>query len=415
MKIRLRVLFIVSWMWVLKSCNGNVSFIDEPSDDTTDIGRDHWFTCIVTGLQDDQILQWYKNDIRIFASEDLSKNKYSIQRKQGGSKIILWLTNVATTDGGRYQCVVVASESGEIIKRSRAAILVVQSVPGPQYPLCDIPSRNILVDSLVDIKCMSQNVNPPVSLKWMHQGEDLERLASISEHEENVSLVLSMKIKKEQDGALYTCEQTSTLVPNNISSCRVGPLNILYKPEIDIQYIQPILAGRETIIFCQTNANPPVTNYKWMFHPDVPPSDYILDNTKQVLKLVRPTIAQNGSNLTCIARNDIGETISTIRIYITKPKTNVETEKTTSDMPNFEDKNSIYLSLDVVIIIAAGVVIIVVLVVLVPVYHYCLCRNENITTLDYSEKTVTQPEVYYEAREGVILRHTIQDLSLIHI
>ncbi|XP_033118838.1 cell adhesion molecule 3-like [Anneissia japonica] len=408
------VIVFIQFRWI--QCDLN--FQQTPLSDEVMEGNAHTFTCVVSGMQNQQQLMWSKDGEKIIKTDkDLPRWTIGNNELLETGNISMFVINrVVRNDKGAYTCAVVSKHSGQIYERSREAILTVNSLPRPQYPICSVSDINVEAGSTITLSCTSEHIEPEVSLKFMQQSKLLGGKMIVHNNDKLVDLQLELKVTKQNDRATIICKQSSSLLPNEFATCSVGPLNVRYRPEVIIQHTNPVLLGRETIVFCQTTANPPVTNHRWTFIPNIPESEYTTDETGQILKLFRPTIKQNGTRITCTARNNIGEQSSTVTMMVAyqaiSSKNENVIEKTKNGEKHQTQNAGIRLSLDVVIIIASGVVLIVVLIVLVPIYHYCLCRNNDTATLNASGEAVTQPEVYYESRDGVILRHTIQDRSL---
>ncbi|XP_033118839.1 cell adhesion molecule 1-like [Anneissia japonica] len=419
---------IISLMgtFIFYCCGAVFIFEDVPSGDRIRLGEDHLLSCVVSGMVNER-LTWYKDGQQIQLAEDDDDTRISIAKSElsNGNLSTLVIDNVMQGDAGLYQCVIISSMSGSVLSSSPEAELIILSLPAPEYPLCSELDSAIIAGSIVELTCVSERVYPQVSLQFTRNSETVNTKKMLTETGNLVTLLLTLTAQKDNNGDIYDCHQYSSLESNYQKSCTMKPLNIQYKPEIKIQHTNPVIPGRETILFCQTFANPPVSRYQWISVPQLKAEDIFTDGNGQVLKLLRPSLKQSGTNITCIATNEIGQVSSSIELQVSQTIRNPENNKNPHESTNNKNphestnnqmtemsNNGIGLSLDVVIIIAAGVVIIVVLVVLVPVYHYCLCRNNNTTTIDSLGKEVTQPEVYYEAREGVILRHTIQDRSL---
>ncbi|XP_033118843.1 hemicentin-1-like [Anneissia japonica] len=415
MVITIAISVMATYMFVC--CFAVFAFEDVPSNDEVMTGKDHAFSCVVSGMMYEE-LTWFKDGRQIHLTADVDEIRISIVKNElsNGNLSTLVIDNVIRSDAGLYQCVVILPTSASVLDRSPEAELNILSLPAPEYPICSEPESEIISGSTVKLTCVSERVHPPVSLQFIRNSKPVNTGITFTKTANLVTLQFAKITTKIDNGDVYECYQYSSLDLNYQKSCRTKPLNIQYKPEIKLQHTNPVLPGRETILFCQTFANPPVSHYQWTSVPHLKAEDIFTDGNGQVLKLLRPSLKQSGTNITCIATNEIGQVSSSIELQVSQTIRNSENNKnphesTSNQMTEMSNKG-IGLSLDVVIIIAAGVVIIVVLVVLVPVYHYCLCRNNNITTIDSLGKEVTQPEVYYEAREGVILRHTIQDRSL---
>ncbi|XP_071944690.1 kin of IRRE-like protein 2 [Antedon mediterranea] len=390
-------------------------FLEEPEDVKVLFATEHRFKCTVS--TNSTILRhsfsWVKDGVLIEDQDDIYEGRYFIFTSNivSNDVSVLNIKAVKIEDEGYYHCSVVQLKTMKTFD-SRRARLTVKSLPRPMFPVClPADSVDVLVGTSIKLSCKSENVFPEVNLKWYQNSNAINDGVHTFKDDEYVILELILSVKKEENNDVFTCQQTSELVPRNISSCSVGPITVRYKPTIIIQHTDQILPGRDSILFCQTFANPPVTNYKWIFSPKLNRDQYFVDETGQLLTLTNPTFQQNGTTVTCLAENEVGENSSTIRLHI--GKSNINEKASNADSSGIQKSSeTIDLSLDVIIIIAAGVVIIIVLVVLVPIYHYCLCRNDNNIIVDSLGKEVTQPEVYYETREGVILRHTVQDRSL---
>ncbi|XP_033118844.1 basement membrane-specific heparan sulfate proteoglycan core protein-like [Anneissia japonica] len=396
-------------------CGAVIVFEDVPSGGEIRLGKDHSLSCVVSGIRYES-LTWFKDGTQI-QIEDVDEKRISIAKSELsiGNLSTLVINNVMQNDAGLYQCVVITPMSESVLSSSPEAELIILSLPAPEYPLCSEPDNAIIAGSTVELTCVSERVYPQVSLQFTRNSEPVNTRKMLTETGNLVTLPFTLKTSKDNNGDIYECHQYSSLDSNYQKLCTMKPLNIQYKPEIKIQHTNPVLPGRETILFCQTFANPPVSYYQWTSVPQLRAENIIVDRTGQVLKLLRPSLSHSGTNITCIATNEIGKVSSSIELQVSHSIGNSETNnnphESTSNQKSETSAKNIGLSFDVIIIIVAGVVIIVILVVLVPVYHYCLCRN-NTTTVNASGEELTQPEVYYESKDGVILRHTIQDRSL---
>ncbi|XP_033118912.1 cell adhesion molecule 4-like [Anneissia japonica] len=401
--------YLLLFMCTLGLCWASPEFTEEPQSAALLAGKEHSFKCAARGMKlGNHSFVWQKNGILLTVQEQkISVVSYDIS---GLNITILTVKDIETNDAGLYRCVILAPGKTEL--RSGQARLTVQSLPNSRFPECQLFVDKILVGANIKLSCISEKVEPMVTLEWRRNKYKIRNDERITFSGDKVQLDFDLVVSKNDIDAVFTCFQTSPVRPENQSTCSVGPLKVGYKPTIVIQHTDQILPGREAILFCQTFSNPPVDEYQWAFHPTLGDNQYTIDASGQLLTLLNPSLTMNATKVTCSATNEIGKSSSTIQINIGKPYGDPHSIDVSFNHNEFKNKNGIRLSLDVVIIIAAGVVIIVVLVVLVPVYHYCLCRNDNTTAVDSSGNTVIQPEVYYEAKEGVILRHTLQDRSL---
>ncbi|XP_033100022.1 cell adhesion molecule 2-like [Anneissia japonica] len=369
-----------------------VEFREEPKSAVVTAGEDKPFICTVSDMRDEHQFAWYKGNTQLTHGENvitslLSERLFVTQLETySGTMSILTINDVISSDSGSYTCAILNS-GGRSLRRSEAAQLIVHSLPGSQYPLCSVSKTIAVVGSNTTLTCKSESVQPPVDLFWTENNKIIRDGINTLETVNGVINEFTLLLTKENHGMKFICKQISDFMPSNHSSCSVGPLNVRYRPYVKIQHTSPVLPAIETVIFCQTFANPPVDSYKWTFYPQIEGSEYMVDITGQVLTILKPTLQQSGTNVTCTARNQVGKSSSSIQLLVALSDVN-QGEHTTGKSihkTKSENEGKIHLSLDVVIIIVAGVVIIVILVVLVPVYHYCLCRKITLRQLIIQE------------------------------
>ncbi|XP_033118820.1 cell adhesion molecule 3-like isoform X1 [Anneissia japonica] len=320
----------------------------------------------------------------------------------GAFSYSLLITNILLKDEGGYHCQI--DRTPPIT--SGIARLTVLQVPSVEYPKCTKSANSYIVGSQVKLTCTCELLSPPVNLVWSREGSFILPMdIQTEELEDFVYKHYIFTAQKDDNDATFMCQQKTKIIPK-IQNCTIRNLNIQYRPEVKIQHTSALFAKIDSILFCQSFANPPVTGFKWTFTPVLNAYEYITDG--QVLTLTKLSMDRNGTRITCSAENKIGIGRNTMTLHMTKEiRRNDNIQKNDNDLeisPEAEENNlDIYgkdnpsISLYVVIIIIILVVIIVVVVVIIPVYYQCFCKTR--TTINTSGREIYQPTVYYDPRD----------------
>ncbi|XP_071945832.1 cell adhesion molecule 4-like [Antedon mediterranea] len=386
----------------------SVKFDAKPKDVNELEGQVATLKCFIGGFDNDiHIVSWWKEGLHLTSNNKIltKNNRLSVEIDEiptfkGSLLYSITISDLLLEDEGNYHCQIDQTP----VVSSGVARLTVMQVPSSEYPQCKKSANSFIVDSKVKLTCISQLLRPPVQLTWSRYGK-VNILNTQSETDSYLTYThYTFNAKKIDNDANFTCKQTSEAT-SGVSNCTIRNLNIQYRPEVKIQHTSTLFIGSDSILFCQSFANPPVTQFMWTFSPVLNANEYIADG--QVLTLIKPSITTNGTIITCSAENNIGISRDSITLIISNGRQNKDSTKESNDViqlhkvnintNNEEDKDSV--SLYVVIIIIILVVIIVVVVVIIPVYYQCFCKTRTAT--DSSGREIYQPTVYYDTRDRV--------------
>ncbi|XP_071945830.1 cell adhesion molecule 4-like [Antedon mediterranea] len=405
----MEVLKCVSVIAIIVYIVESVEFAERPKDVGEIEGKAVTLKCYIDDLRDDSYtVSWWKNNVKISSQAEVkvTDSRFSVNLEKVVDTHIysymLLIANLKQTDEGEYHCEI---NNGIKMISSQPAHLAVYQIPSSEYPKCIQSKESYVVGSAIKLSCISEMINPPVQLIWSYKTRDVSLSKTSAEIKD--SLVYNHYVfeanKLDNDGT-FTCFQTTDVLPEK-RNCTIQNLNIQYRPEVKIQHTSTLFAGSDSILFCQSFANPPVTQFRWAFSPVLHANEYIADG--QVLTLTKPSITKNGTIITCSAENNVGISRDSITLIISNVRKNEDSTEGSNDVMqlhkvntnknNEENKDSV--SLYVVIIIIILVVIIVVVVVIIPVYYQCFCKTRTAT--DSSGRELYQPTVYYDTRDRV--------------
>ncbi|XP_071944684.1 cell adhesion molecule 4-like [Antedon mediterranea] len=370
--------------------------------------------CFIQGkLPDSSDIAWWKGERQLSNKNNIlikdSRLIATLTDFPGTNKLtyLLGISQSVREDEGGYYCKI--SNIDEI--HSEIVRVTILQKPSDEYPQCFQSKESYISGSDVQLSCISEIINPPVELRWKRTILPISDQDVSTDIRDNIVYKhLQFTAKKSDNDDTFVCLQNSEVVPAT-SNCTITNLNIQYIPEVKIRHTSVIFSGSDSILFCQAIANPPVRTFTWTFKPMLESYGYATEG--QVLRLLKPTISRNGTQITCKAENSIGSHVATTTIYIFNEK-----YVTSKDYNNKIDSNGEYssrsefdintennaevedeVSLYVVIIIIILVVIIVVVVVIIPVYYQCFCKTRTAT--DSSGIEIYQPTVYYDTRDRV--------------
>ncbi|XP_033118823.1 cell adhesion molecule 4-like [Anneissia japonica] len=385
-----------------------VEFAAKPKDVNEFEGQTATLKCFLKHFNiETHVVSWWKEKAKLSQQNEVVAMdlRMSVNLDElpfaGAYSYSLLITELIIEDEGDYYCQI---DQAPTISSGRARLFVLQ-IPSSEYPKCSKSANMYLVGSQVKLTCISELISPPVKLNWIRKGSSTLSMNFQAETRDDFfKKHYTFIAKKTDNDATFLCQQTTDAV-SEMHNCTISNLNIQYRPEVKIQHTSALFAGSDSILFCQSFANPPVTQFQWTFIPVLNANEYIADG--QVLTLIKPSIATNGTRITCSAENNIGINTNTVTLHIKKEerrknfihKKDEDLEnspKTKRKNMNMDAKETQSVSLYVVIIIIVLVVIIIVVVVIIPVYYYCFCKTRTVT--DSSGREIYQPTVYYDTR-----------------
>ncbi|XP_033118887.1 leucine-rich repeats and immunoglobulin-like domains protein 2 [Anneissia japonica] len=405
----LRYAFIVNLISIIKA----VEFSHNPQDHVVIEGTTVKLTCVLEEVVSDRSLSWLRNRQKITEGRNILESSQLLYRDvitnisplSGKSTFYeLEIRSVLYSDSGKYACAV---DRNGIEVKSEAADLTVNQLPDPIYPICDPIGNPISEGNRVKLKCTGDIIDPPIKLRLSKYMTDIKTDTEVLLYQQTTPIMHSIIANASDNNAIFTCQLTTPANQSIIRNCSFGPLNVWYKPNITIQHAATTLSGREAIFICQTNANPPVTDFMWQFYPPLSIDRYDVDDIGQVMRILRVTIDDNGLIVKCTARNTVGrvayhvtiKVIDTDNGSINKPKTNA------IESTNNKQSKKKSISLSVLLAVVSVLVLVIVFAIIIPVYYFCICSKKE-------ENVVGQPDVYFEPQDRLTLplpnkRHSV--------
>ncbi|XP_033118913.1 kin of IRRE-like protein 2 [Anneissia japonica] len=412
------VLYIVKAVifWTFVGHFHALDFMYPPESKTTKEGTNIQLSCFISGyVVDEQYLSWLKHGTKIIEGKDILQDSglqnrnidVLITTTTKVSTYTLEIPTVKKDDEGDYACAIF-QDGSEI--RSKTGTLTVYQIPDPIYPICENVGNAVYEGKVVTLKCDGEDIDPAINLTLFKSVTNIniphtEMLVT----QRTTPIIHSFKANPSDNNAIFTCQLTTLADSSIVRNCSIGPLNVWYKPSITIQHSGTTLSGREAIFICQTNANPPVTEFIWQFDPLLKIDRYDIDDIGQVMRILRVTIDDNGLIVKCTARNSVDQVTYHVTMKVIgrptdqgsneKPKTNA-IESTNNE--KFKKKS---ISLSVLLAVVSVLVLVIVFAIIIPVYYFCICSKKE-------GNVVAQPEVYFEPQDRLTLpmpnkRHSV--------
>ncbi|XP_033112513.1 cell adhesion molecule 4-like [Anneissia japonica] len=317
---------------------------------------------------------------------------------------LLKIEPVNVEDAGEYSCS--AEESMKVRKTSlQRAVLMVNQVPGSQYPKClSEIDGGFPEGEEVTITCVSELVTPPVTLQWQRDGQSIPTKIENNVKEGLIKAHYTFTPTPDDSGSKFICDMRSSAIkPSKRRQCEINSVVVLHKPIIRIRYPEIVHVGKESIFICESFANPILTTYEWTFSFKLSERILIDDTTHQILRLLEPSLSDDGAQITCMATNSIGTSSSTVTMHVRK-ETATGNQHTTDELidDGIYDYNTggyfLGVPTSIAILGLSGVVIFLLFVTITPVCYCCLCGRRV-----SSKESIAQPDVYIEPKDSRIL------------
>ncbi|XP_033118888.1 kin of IRRE-like protein 1 [Anneissia japonica] len=390
-----------------------LEFRDHPQDITAIEGTTVEMTCVLEQEVPDSSLSWIRNGNTLTEGRKILESSPIFNRDvDTGTSLLsrkstyyrLEIRSVLYSDSGVYACAV---DQNGIEVKSEAAHLTVNQLPDPIYPICDPIVNPVDEGYRVKLRCTGDVIEPPIKLKLSKCVMDVNTDTEVLLYRQTTPIIHSFIANADDNNAIFTCQLTTPADDNVLRNCSFGPLNVWYKPNITIQHAGTTLSGREAIFICQTNANPPVTDFMWQFYPPLSIDRYDVDDIGQVMRILRVNIDDNGLIVKCTARNSVGQVTYHVTIEVIdtdngsneQPKTNAI--ESTND--NISEKKNV--SLAVLLAVVSVLALVIVFAIIIPAYYFCICSKKE-------GNVVAQPDVYFEPQDRLTLpmpnkRHSV--------
>ncbi|XP_033118871.1 cell adhesion molecule 4-like [Anneissia japonica] len=298
------LVFVVNW----KQAIGQ-QFLPDMKDVSVLEGESVTVKCFLEGdLSEGISISWWKSDRQISAENGIvikdPRLTANLAEIPDTNKIMYWLviSSSVRQDEGNYYCRI----SHPYEKQSEFAHVTILQKPSSEYPQCLKSRKSYIAGSDVKLTCISEVVLPPVELRWSRRPTSLTipPMHVSKEMRDNIAYKhLQFTARKEDNEQTFVCEQHTEVMSDTLN-CTISDLNIQYNPEVKIRHTNAIYAGSNSILFCQSVANPPVATFRWTFQPMLEPYEY--ETEGQVLRLLKLAVTRNGTHVTCTATNRVG-------------------------------------------------------------------------------------------------------------
>ncbi|XP_072019370.1 muscle M-line assembly protein unc-89-like [Amphiura filiformis] len=231
---------------------------------------------------------------------------------------------VIKSDSGLYMCSII-NELGIAVLFGSGRVSVVDSFPPSGDPECKFSARDVLQEGdMLSASCFAVEDGespgiPLASLQWLDRNNEPIGQTMFAQANQ-----INWEVSANDAGAVYKCI-VRHIAMNNTRNCTVGPLNVFYRPILEIMAkpSKPEMGGNVTIV-CTAKGNPGVSAIKW-FIKDIPIIDY--ENTLDYSVITKMDTSrltlfdlneeQFNTTITCLAENEQGQRNTSI--VLTKP------------------------------------------------------------------------------------------------
>ncbi|XP_072163564.1 kin of IRRE-like protein 1 [Diadema setosum] len=373
-----------------------ITFIQEPQRFAVLEGRSATMACTVSNLQPYHVVLWYRSGIllsngTVIVGHQLDPSRYAIMVNANSGQYNLHISAVSPSDDHSYRCVVNSLDHGEVreVLRSEAARLEVYNLPANTYPEClPLAKPNFTEGESATISCKSERANPPVILTWKRGIKTISQVDYDDTETGFRSLRHTFVADSSLNGAFFECHLSSAADSDYVPLCSLGPLNVIYKPRVELERQTELVYPDEEVTFqCNAEANPR-GQYEWIISPQIPEERTRFESDKRHL-IITAHKSDNGTTITCNVSNTVGSTSASVlmtvlpeRVETTEnPRVTILTSptsrpKTSTDIPPYQPGmgtgENVTLNPEILAIII-GIIGLLILIVLVITLGY-LCR-----------------------------------------
>ena len=161
----------------------------------------------------------------------MGQNVFVATRAFPDGSVVYFLTmmDISDNDKGRYLCKIF--DFSRLIYIAEDSMDVqIYSLPPQIYPLCStiVPNQPIAVSAgdILTLKCTSEKGVPPIVTKWMNT-KTARYIATTNKTDGNlVHSESSFLVDSSLQGALFSCEITSSGFPDWKRTCTIGPVTV---------------------------------------------------------------------------------------------------------------------------------------------------------------------------------------------
>ncbi|XP_033107808.1 cell adhesion molecule 2-like [Anneissia japonica] len=417
------VMFLVFSVCQTSSFSG---FLKQPTDEKQAEGELAYFNCIIKRLDNTEYVSWLHNGHKISEDDRIidrrNIDRYSIDYDPDVRKYNLQIQNVQRRDSGEYTCTIYNS-GGIIVAESKSANFTVLQIPREHYPICSPIAARYSRGQAIIISCISENIEPPVRLKWKRNSVDITSGIDRKMTDDNHVVNYSFLAKKSDNRAMFICELTTSANPSIRRNCSCGPINIIYAPVVRIKQTGNIVLDKEAIFICYSDANPEEERFEWIFNPPIDRNMYLLENDR-ILRITDMKRILNNTKVMCQVTNSMGIGSSVLYINIksqvsseeskadyvdTTKSENKDRPKDKKSIPNHQllittspdqQKNTTHISISLIVAIAVASIVVILGLAMIPVGYMRYTRRQPSDTVSRG-RPVSIPDVYFEPKDHV--------------
>ncbi|XP_071944269.1 uncharacterized protein [Antedon mediterranea] len=392
----------------ISNCLGS-SIVTPPSSKTATEGFPVELSCVVTGVPLGVNVSWMQNNQEITNQNTISeafKDRFEIdikhQQDRGAATYTLSIKKVIRDDNSfSYSCQI---NDHKTIK-SKPVKIEVRQVPGKEYPRCIQPVDTIKEGDTVELECQSEYVKPLPDLEWLYNGKRISW--DKSNNSDSISIKHSFTVTKDQVYNNTFCCVLKTVVIGSERTCMIGPLRILYKPEVEIIGEDVVEVNKEHVFICNSPTYPSPMQYVWEFEPPLMPYQYRTESQAMVLRVSRLTGRNDGTTITCRVQNTAGWGSKNKQIKVigdpntltpTIPSNRPIPEKPKSGKSSSDNTYSDMTTAMILSIAGCSLLVLSLLAATLLCYFYMCVRKRYLHGSGYK---IAQPDVYSEPRDNL--------------
>ncbi|XP_071944266.1 uncharacterized protein [Antedon mediterranea] len=330
-----------------------------PEVDANENGR-AYITCSFKNR--DKVLQtpaWQRDGKTIVLGKNNNDRFYTVLQDGVIDSYNLIIENVERTDGEyKYTCVLLDNE-GNIIIESLPTTLKIKQLPGLQYPAFEPLKEKYQAGSQIEITCFTEKTENSVSTLTLYQ--DGEKLNAYDADDSYQKIKYKFIAQVEDNSKSFRCHLSNSILSEGRNKT-TGLLNIQFKPNL--------------------------RKDEYKVEPD----------SEQILRIKKPSKANNGSSLTCIVTNDVGSGSSTavLRVLKQSPPPTILPPATEHPKSPIDE-----LTLAIIIAAAGGCSVLIILIIILPMYYRYLRNCLFQPNIDITGTQIAQPDIYFEPKDSI--------------
>ena len=325
--------FILAFVTLLSGrdsfCSSNHEFLAVPDNKTICEGESFAFTTIVkthTTLEIASVTAYWHFSLKVISPNNTHFSETFIDSANKTVAVEMFMQNVRRDQEGFYKCRIALRyrEGGYDFISTNFWYLKVNYFLEDGELTCQTPTSLLLREGeQLLLQCTGTRCNPPIRLDLRQSAPSdigIERNASDNE----VSLIGQFVVDRTLHRQTVYCVATSPAFPDKSVNCSFGPFNVWYAPSVTVvsdrtDLLLPII--REVNFHCGINAYPGVESYQWSCDPNLDSHHRVHDGYNLTVTLPESWNEATSLNISCEAKNDVGNTHSSAMINVAHVRT----------------------------------------------------------------------------------------------